>query len=151
MSHTFARGVIVVLVVATFAGLAAFAYRETRQEERDRHALQAMMSDLERSLRRHDADFWMYVEGAHPRGVAPEGDSAHRQVLEDFERLSHLEGFAMKDRQVEVRGDHGVVRYRIVGQLPPGKRGPLPSAGELKLRRTAKGWDIVSHRLMDAR
>ena len=134
-----------------FAGL-ILAYRETRPEERDRRAIREHLDEMERALRHHDAAMWVHVTTRHE---ARESDSLHRathdRMLRDFDRLQHLASFAMKDVRIEVTGDQAVARYRIETTSPEAGAPRPPVAGELRMARGDKAWEMVGHRLIEAR
>ena len=144
------RWVATLLGAAAVAG-ALLAYRETRPEQRDRRAIRDHLAEMERALHRHDMKIWLHVTVGHE---APESDSLHRamhdSMLRDFERLLHLPTFAMKDVQIEVTADTAVARYRIDAGPPRTGTPPAPVAGELRMTRGAKGWEMVDHRLIEA-
>ena len=68
-------------------------------------------------------------------------------MLDDFERLAHLDDFAMTGIRVELQGDVGIVSCRVRGvprlyRIPGAARAsdpPAPAAGEMRFRRTAGG------------
>jgi len=133
-----------------FAALAAlFAVRENGQPARDRRALLRHAAEMERMIRAHDARIWLHVEtDAHARDA--EHDAIHRAMLLDFERLSHLDGFEMRDGQIEVSGDAARVRYSIRGE-PQGRGERVPSRGEIRFVRGPAGWVMTGHRFLDDR
>lgn len=133
---------------------------QTIRREYDHHTLTRRVRDLERALRAHDPSIFLYVEGQDPPGSRdPVREARHRAMLDDFERLAHLDDFAMTGIHVELRGDVGIVSYRVRGvprrySIPGTARAgdpPAPAAGELRFRRTAGGWELTEHRLIEAR
>jgi hypothetical protein len=145
------RSTAALVGVIALAGL-IFAYRETRPEVRDRRAIREHLDEMERGLRRHDASMWLHVTTRHE---APESDPLHRathdRMLRDFERLQHLASFAMKDVRIEVTGDQAVARYRIETASPEAGAPRPPVAGELRMARGDKAWEMIDHRLIEAR
>lgn len=139
-------------LAALLLGAGAYwAWRESTQGERDVHALEASVRTLERAIRSHDPAVWTEVEGDHRSGEDRGEDAVHRRMLADFELLSHVEGFALKDVRVEVLGDLGAVEYQIEGRMPAGRTDRMPVAGEMHFRRSPRGWVIVDHRLFERR
>ena len=153
-------------VLILVGGAATVTYVETRQHERDRHALLRHASEMERAIRARDERIWLHVESRHDPGHANAAQEAlDEQMLADFERLGRLENFAMKDVTVEIMGDTAVVRYRVQGTPVPrverDLRGhihspqptpvPAPAAGEIHLQRGPGGWVMTGHRLVEQR
>jgi len=142
---------------------AVVTYMETRQHERDRHALLRHATEMERAIRARGERIWLHVESRHEPGHASAAQEAlDEQMLADFGRLGRLENFAMKDVKVEVTGDTAVVRYRVEGTMPRAEtdlRGhvhsapptplPVPAGGEIHLQRVPGGWVMTGHRLLD--
>jgi len=150
----------VAAVVTTF-GTAACESLEARQREKDRGAILAHVREMERLLRAHDMRIWLHVEGKDDPAAQkadPAREASHQAMLWDFERLGHLEGFAMADVRLELNGDTATVRYRVLGR-PSAEAGgkfaihrePVPAAGEIRFIRGKNGWEMVGHRLLEAR
>lgn len=135
------------------SAVGVLAYRETRQRERDRHAILAHVEGMERIIRDHDtARIFLHVEGTHPAGAKANEleEVRHRAILDDIERLAHLRDFALRDVEIELKDDAGIVRYRVEGQ--PGTDGRVPpAAGEIQFMRFSDGWRMTGHRLIEAR
>ena len=132
--------------------LGVVAWRETRAQERDFHAIRDHVSEMERLIRDHDERIWLHVEAKHigeqPRPSVGD-ETAHQAMLNDLDRLGHLKEFAMRDVRIEITGDAAVARYRIEGR-PSRYQDPLaPAHGEIRFRRTPAGWEMTSHRLME--
>ena len=145
---------------------AVVTYMETRQHERDRHALLRHATEMERAIRARGERIWLHVESRHEPGHANAAQEAlDEQMLADFGRLGRLENFAMKDVTVEIMGDTAVVRYRVQGTPVPrverDLRGhihspqptpvPAPGGGEIHLQRVPGGWLMTGHRLLEQR
>jgi len=152
--------------VILVGGAATVTYVETRQHERDRHALLRHASEMERAIRARGERIWLHVESRHEPGHANAAQEAlDEQMLADFGRLGRLENFAMKDVTVEIMGDTAVVRYRVQGTPVPrvetDLRGhvhsaqptpvPAPAGGEIHLQRVPGGWVMTGHRLLEQR
>lgn len=119
------------------------------REARDRYAIRRHLEQTERIIRAHDERIWLRVEAsAHPAEDSAH-QALHRAILGDFERLAHLEGFAMKDVHVEVGGDAAWARYRVEGEPRP-RREQAPAAGEMRFIRGRNGWEMAGHRLIEA-
>lgn len=117
-------------------------YKETRQAERDWHAVRAQVYDIEKALRRHEVD--AYVRSAGEGSPLPV--ETEQRLVRDFERLSHLQDFAMTDVEIRFEGDTAFVRYRVEGA--PGLRDDRPpSAGELAFRKRDGFWRLLESRL----
>jgi hypothetical protein len=150
--------------VILIGGIAVVTYLETRQAERDRHALLRHASEMERAIRASDERIWLHVEARHDPGHTNAAQEAlDQQMLADFERLGQLEGFAMKDVQVEIMGDTATIRYRVQGTAIPRAQAdlrghvhsvpslpvPAPAGGEIHFRRGPAGWVMTGHRLLE--
>lgn len=138
-------------------GIGSVVYRETRQRERDYHEILDHMHRIEKLIRQHDAALWRQVEGSHD-GAPPSRDPVHQAMLQDFERLSHLEEFAMDEIEVSVSGDEAIATYRVRGTPPNAapirgmagaRREDVPAGGELRFARGKHGWEMVTHRLIE--
>ncbi len=147
------------LIVAIVAGFGI--YQESRRQEQDRHEILRHLAQMEKAIRAHDDSIWTHVEGtpahAHPD---PAREAAHAEMLKDFARLADLQGFAMKDVEVEVNGDVARARYRIEGAPRPREthpgfqdapQQPVPAAGEVGFVRGPNGWEMTSHQLIEQR
>jgi len=145
--------------VAVAAGIGI--YREGQRQERDRHQILRHIAQMEKAMRAHDDSIWTHVEGTPEHAhVDPAREAAHQQMLKDFARLADLQGFAMKDVEVEVNGDVARARYRIEGVPRSGETHPgfrdvpmqaAPAAGEVGFVRGRNGWEMTSHRLIEQR
>jgi hypothetical protein len=159
-------GAGVLMLVAGAATVSYVTYVETRQRERDRHALLRHVSEMEKPIRASDERIWLHVETRHDPGHATAAqEAADRQMLADFQRLGQLQDFAMKDVQVEIAGDTAVVRYRIQGtpgprqqtdlqghfHSPPPAPVSVPAGGEIVFARGPRGWVMTGHRLLEQR
>ena len=161
------RAALLAVGAVILVGLVAVVtYLETRQHERDRHALLRHASEMERAIRASDERIWLHVESRHDPGRANAAQEAlDQQMLADFERLGQLEGFAMKDVQVEITGDTATIRYRVQGTAIPRAqtdlRGhthsvqpipvPAPAGGEIYFQRGPGDWVMTGHRLLEQR
>lgn len=144
--------------LAAIAAISSFAYHE-RREEHDRHVLLDHISRIEQAVRRHDEAVFGYVETHSGTPPDPQVEVAHQQMLRDFDRLSHLEGFGMRDIEIAIDGDKATASYRVEGQLPrsqavpgllPAQQWPAPpSAGRLEFSRSGSGWVLAGHRLIE--
>lgn len=114
----------------------------------DEQAIAQHLFEMQQMVRAHDARLWLHVE---TDGHAPstEHEAAHQAMLRDFERLSHLRGFTMRDVEIEVAGDTALARYRIEAEAKGAERPPV--GGELRFGRSAKGWEMTGHTLIEAR
>ena len=131
------------------AGLAV-AYWETRTVERDRHALRDQLHALERSIRAHDTGIWGKLEAEHAATGAHPDEEAHRQLLADFDRLGHLDGFSIEPFKVEISGDSALVAYRVEGRSVRRGDPPAPSGGEVRFKKESNGaWRMTGHRLIE--
>ena len=143
--------------LAAIAAISTVVYNE-RREEHDRHVLLDHIARIEQAVRRHDEAVFGYVETHHGTPADPQAEVAHQQMLRDFDRLSHLEGFSMRDLEITIDGDRATASYRVEGQRPrhqavpglPIQQGPgPPSAGHLEFSRSGSGWALVGHHLID--
>jgi hypothetical protein len=130
-------------------GAAAVTYLETRQHERDRHALLRHVTEMERAIRARGERLWMHVESRHEPGHASAAQEAlDEKMLADFARLGALQNFAMKDVEVQITGDTAVVRYRVQGRPVPRREtdlgGHMHSAPPTPLPAPAGGRSILS-------
>jgi hypothetical protein len=139
---------------AALGGLAFLIYAETRRAERDRHAILEQMRELERMIRRHDAQLFVEVESGH-MGKRPESDPAHDAMLRDFELLSHLERLWLRDVVVTVEADTATATYGVEGQARSGgvpglasQPVAVPRAGEVRFVRRGRGWAMTGHRFI---
>jgi hypothetical protein len=152
--------------VIPVGGAAVVTYMQTRQHERDRHALLRHATEMERAIRARGERIWLHVKSRHEPGHTSAAEEAlDQQMLADFGRLGRLENFAMKDVQVEITGDTATVRYRVQGTAIPRAqmdlRGhihsappipePAPAGGEIQLQRVPGGWLMTGHRLIEQR
>lgn len=88
---------------------------------------------------------WLLVEGHdQPGRTDPQVEAQHRAWLDDFDRLGHVDGFAMKDLTVRLEGNTAHVSYRVEGR-PSDREAPLPTRGELVFRRMPSGWELAGH------
>ena len=147
------RPLVVVAVVVLVAAASLVVRSEMRQSKRDYHAILHHMTEMERLIRAHQPqDIWLHVEGRHTE-TSPRSDAeerVHEAMVGDLDRLAHLDGFAMRDVDIEVHGDLAVARYRVEGSARPGDS-PPPVAGETRFHRTAVGWEMTTQRLIDRR
>jgi len=137
-----------------FGVAAFFIYGETRRAERDRHAILNQMRELERMIRDHDGKLFLEVESEH-KGDRPADDPNHDAMLRDFEVLSHLDGFRIKDVVVLVQGDAATATYRVEGRprdvhIPGLAVHPVvvPRGGEIQFLRRSGGWAMTAHRFV---
>ena len=153
------RGWWVLFGVGVIAALGLVVGSQAYRREHDRHTLVRRVRVLEGALRAHDPSIVLSVEGRDPPGTRdPVREARHRAMLDDFERLAHLDDFAMTGIRVELQGDVGIVSYRVRGvprryRIPGTARAsdpPAPAAGEMRFRRTAGGWELTEHRLIEA-
>ena len=135
-------------VAIALAGLGV-AYHEMSANARESHALRSELDALERAIRAHDAAIWRRVEAEHDGGAVPDEDR-HRQLLADFDRLGHLERFAMEPLKVDISGDTALVGYRVEGRSVRRGDPPAPTGGEFEFKKGADGaWRVTSHRLFE--
>jgi hypothetical protein len=82
--------------------------------------------------------------------VAPDADSAHagrEALLQDFERLSHVDDFRITNLDVVVTSDSAVAKYNATGRAVPsdlgGRSDQAASAlsGEITFVRHGGRWD----------
>lgn len=135
--------------------LAARAHRNRRrigpaihtlsQEERDRRAVRALVWEIERKVRAHDA--WLLVEGAVPPGEPhPAIEPAHERLRNDLERLAHLQDLRIVIRDIRVQGDTAWVDYRVEGRPDPARGASDLTAGRFTMRRKNGGWALDANR-----
>ena len=92
-----------------------------------------------------------WVEGKdHPPVDDPAREARHKALLQDLERLGHLEAFSMTDVSVRVDGDTATVYYRIQGRSTDPAE-PPPEAGEFRFTRTPGGWTPSSNAFVRVR
>ena len=153
MSDARRKRVMVGLGACLAVGLAAIAYRETRTAERDRHAVRAEVEAIERAIRAHGADMWERVEAQHEGASAtPDEERSHQQMLSDFDRLGHIDGFAMDELEIMLSGDRATVIYAVRGGTARRGDPPPPAKGEVRLDKGRDGkWRMTAHRLIEAR
>ena len=126
------RGWWVLFGVGVIAALGLVVGSQAYRREHDRHTLVRRVRVLEGALRAHDPSIVLSVEGRDPPGTRdPVREARHRAMLDDFERLAHLDDFAMTGIRVELRGDVGIVSYRVRGvprlyRIPGAARGGDP-------------------------
>jgi hypothetical protein len=153
---TWRRSAIAGAVIAALAVVGYLVYGETRRTERDRHAILNQMRDLDRMIRRHDAQLFVEVEAGHI-GRRPESDAAHDAMLRDFELLSHLDGLKIEDVVVAVDADSATATatYRVEGRargggIPGLATQPVvvPRAGEIRFVRRGRSWEMTGHRFI---
>jgi hypothetical protein len=137
--------------VVALAGGGYAVYSETQRAERDRHAVIQEVEALQHLIHRHDGQLFMRLS------VAPDADSAHAgrdALLQDFERLSHIDDFQFTDIDVVVTGDSAVARYEASGRAVPSDlagrsdQAASPLTGEITLVRHGGRWEIVGHRFV---
>jgi ketosteroid isomerase-like protein len=137
--------------VVVLAGGGYAVYSEMQRAERDRHAVIQQVEELQHLIRRHDGQLFMRFS------VAPDADAAHADrdaLLQDFERLSHVDGFQITNLDVVVTGDSAVARYEASGRAVPSDLGgrsdqaASPLTGEITVVRHGGRWEVVSHRFV---
>jgi hypothetical protein len=137
---------VVLLMIGAVAGLIAVLVGEFGQPERDRHALQRMMRDIERKLQAHDGSQWLIVEGGFVPGVPhPELEPVHEQLQADLERLAHLADLKLVVEDVEVGDEAATVDYRVESAHAWKDEPPVPRTGRFAFRRGHEGWALVGH------
>jgi hypothetical protein len=115
--------------------------------ETDRHAVTAQVRELERRIRSRGPDLWLLVEGNDSQDTFDtDREARHQAMLRDFERLSHVEGFAITDIMVHVDGDSALATYRI-RSLSAAE--PVPRGGQLHFIRGKDRWTITGHRFTE--
>lgn len=134
----------VLVAVVTAVVLGGRASRRARDEE----AITRHLFEMQRMVRAHDARLWLHVE-ADGHVPSTEHEAAHQAMLRDFERLSHLRGFAMRDVEIEIAGDTALARYRIEAEAKGAERPPV--GGELRFGRSVKGWEMTGHAFIETR
>jgi hypothetical protein len=135
--------------LVVLAGGGYVVYSEMQRPERDRHAVIREVQELEWLLRRHDQLFMRF-------GVAPDADPAHANreaLLQDFERLSHIDDFQFTDLDVVVTGDSAIAKYKAAGRAARsdlgGRSGQVsPLTGEITFVRHGDRWEVVGHRFV---
>lgn len=141
-------GFVLLAIAAVAGGLAVLVY-ELDAEERDRHAVQAILSDVERKLRAHDGSAWLLSEGALPPGQAHPGDEpAHEGIRADLDRLAHLDRLQILPGDVDIHADTATVGYGILGTSRLGDP-PAPRGGQFEFRRGGEGWYLAANRFLD--
>lgn len=116
----------------------------------DRRAVMRQVKEIEKSLRKHDPGFWVSVEGDDsPEHPNPAQEKTHQATLRDFERLAHLDGFAMTDVDVEITGDQAQVSYHIRGVPREGET--LPVGGVMRFMRRGATWRLTDGHLIEQR
>ena len=125
-----------------FWGIAGF------RREHARHQVGEELRRIEEALRAGTGiAFWMYVEAEDSDRTDPGEHARHKAILEDFDRLAHLEQLSFAGVEVEVRGDDAVARFRVTSRSRD--RAPAPVRAELTFRRSSKGWRLSSSRLFE--
>lgn len=117
----------------------------------DRAAVTARALEVEQHIRAHGADLWWSVEGSDPPGRKDQQlEARHQRILHDFERLAHLQDFAMADISVHLGLAEASVGYAVRGRALVGDP-PAPARGEMTFRKEGSNWRLVDHRLIEAR
>ena len=116
--------------------------------EHDRHVVVSQVRELERSIRSHGPDLWLFVEGNDKRDNGDvDRETRHQVMLRDFERLGRLEGFAITDIVVQIDGDKALATYRVrgvarlVGEI-------VPRGGQLEFVRRQDSWQVARHQFV---
>ena len=141
------RFTLVLLAIASLLGFVLASRNWPR--EHDRHRVATQVHELERSIRSHGPELWLFVEGAdHARqGASPDQETRHQAMLRDFERLGRMDDLALTDVEVQVDGDKARATYRIRATTRPGER--IPSGGVLEFVRHKEGWQVAGHRFVE--
>jgi len=125
--------------------------RELSQEERDRHAVQQAVWDIERKLRRHDAGMWLLAEGELPPGHEDvSGQSDHARLKDDLDRLAHLERARLIVREVRIAGNAAFADYVVESTRTRAGEADPPTGGRFSFRRAGDRWLLAGNRFDEA-
>lgn len=134
--------VVLLVAAATTAGLALLGQKRARQE-RDLYAILDQVAEIETRLRAGDAGVWRLFEDDQPPD-SPDRHHGNARIIQDMERLAHLEDLRLRDAQVEVQGDTAQATYLLDGRGSIGGE-PIPSGGQLAFRRAGEVWRPYGH------
>ena len=112
--------------------------------EHDRHALRSEFARVESAVRgAHHYQDWTYVERVLDQTEEAARHPEHLAILEQLDRLAHVQDLVFADVKVSVDGDRGVAAWRVGGRA---KRGdpPAPSAGEMRFERRGGRWVLAA-------
>ena len=151
--YTKHKAFVVACAACISVGIASIGYRETRSGERDRHAVRTEIEAIERAIRAHGPDMWERIEAPHEGGSAtPDDERSHQEMLRDFDRLGHIDSFAMDGIHIRLSGDTALVRYAVRGRTARRGDSPAPAGGEFRLRKGPDGkWRLIAHSLIETR
>lgn len=111
------RNAFVLAAVAVTALVGYLWGRRDLQREHDRHLVRREVARIEAAIRTgHGWSDWIYVERRDTGAPDSREHERHESLLRDFERLAHVEGFALSDVEVELDADTARVRYRVTGR-----------------------------------
>ncbi len=145
------RNAVVLAAVAVTALVGYLWGRRDLQREHDRHLVRREVARIEAAIRTgHGWSDWAYVERRDTGAPDSREHERHQSLLGDFERLAHVEGFALSDVEVELDEETARVRYRVTGRARSARQQP-PIGGEMGFRRSSTGWELVSNRFVEAR
>jgi hypothetical protein len=147
-----ARSVAVALLaIGTLAAVLGLLVRELDTRERDRHAVQALVSEIARKIRAHDGTLWHLVERSYPPGEQhPALEPHHHQLVADLDRLAHMRELRLIVRDIRVEESAATVDYVVEGKLLREDERPAPRAGRFTFERRADGWALGSNRFSGA-
>lgn len=135
------------LLAASLGAGGLWVLRELSQEERDRHALQQAVWDIEQKLRRHDAGMWLLAEGELPDGHKhAAGVPGHERLRDDLDRLAHLENLRLGVRDIRIARDVAFADYVIEGRASRAGDPEPPRGGRFSFRRASDRWLLSGNR-----
>ena len=127
------------------AAAALWLRNEAEPRERDYHAVRREFERVESKIHDHDMGLWLVVEGEpHDEGAgASAREERHRRILDDFEKLGHVQNFAMSEVKIEIDGDRAHLRYTLQSWPQPWR--PMPSGGTMEFVRKQGRWVLDDH------
>lgn len=150
----FARGrrlASLTLLAASVGAVALWVLRELSQEERDRHAVQQAVWDIERKLRRHDAGMWLLPEGELPDGHKhAAGAPGHERLRDDLDRLAHLENLRLVVREIRIDKDAAFADFVVKATTSRAGDPEPPPGGRFSFRRAGNRWLLSGNRFEGA-
>jgi hypothetical protein len=143
------RAALLLLAIAAVSGALAYAVSELQQQERDGHAIRAVVAEIERQSRNHVIGYWLLVEGVHGAAAPdPAKEGPHRDLLQDLERLGHVDDLRLLVLHVDVTDASATADYLVHGSPRSGDP-PAPAGGQFSFRRGEKGWLLDGYRLWE--
>lgn len=139
------------LLAASVGAGGLWVLQELSQEERDRHAVQQAVWDIERKVRRHDAGMWLLAEGELPPGHEDgSGQASHARLRADLDRLAHLESFRLLVGEIRIAGDAAFAEYVIEATRSRAGEPEPPSGGRFSFHSSGGRWVLTDNRFDEA-